>query len=163
MTLVTWWYFIIIQNLHQTHDTHYYASLKNANQTPKKLHGYEHIQSTGFFIKKIGNFLKIRYKGNRKTNFIFQNFKDQKNGKIGGKTKFGTNIIKETKKKNLLAFKKPKNENIGKKHPKNILFIKETKQNKTMKRKQENKIFQKIKNKGKESKLLLNFKKQKNK
>jgi hypothetical protein len=43
MTLVTWWYFIIIQNLHQTHDTHYYASLKNANQTPKKLHGYEHI------------------------------------------------------------------------------------------------------------------------
>jgi hypothetical protein len=27
--------------------------------------------------------LKIRSKGNKKTNFIFWNFKDQKNGKIG--------------------------------------------------------------------------------
>jgi hypothetical protein len=42
---------------------------------------------TRFFKKrKIGrNKLKIRNKGNRKTNFISQNFEDQKNGKIGQK------------------------------------------------------------------------------
>jgi len=49
------------------------------NQTPKKLHGYEHIYYVGFLkIKK----LKIKNKGNRETNFIFWNFKDQKNAKI---------------------------------------------------------------------------------
>ncbi len=42
-------YHIVIQSLHQTHDTHWYVSLKNGNQTPKKLHGYEYISSTGFF------------------------------------------------------------------------------------------------------------------
>jgi hypothetical protein len=38
-----------------------------------------------FFL--IGKKLKIRNKGNRKTNFILWNFGDQKNGKIGGKQK----------------------------------------------------------------------------
>jgi hypothetical protein len=39
--------------------------------------------------------LKIRNKGNRKTNFIFKNFEDQKGWKNRGKTKeiFKTNII----------------------------------------------------------------------
>jgi len=39
--------------------------------------------------------LKIRNKGNRKTNFIFKNFEDQKEWKNRGKTKeiFKTNII----------------------------------------------------------------------
>ncbi len=39
--------------------------------------------------------MKIRNKGNRKTNFIFWNFEDQKNGKIGG----GGGKIKNLKKK----------------------------------------------------------------
>jgi hypothetical protein len=54
--------------------------LKNVNQTPKKLHGYEHIYSTGFLEKKKirKRKLKIRNKGNRKKNFIFWNFKDKK-------------------------------------------------------------------------------------
>jgi hypothetical protein len=39
---------------------------------------------------------KIGYKINRKTNVIFWNFKDPKNGKIGGgEGEFRTNIIKE--------------------------------------------------------------------
>jgi hemerythrin superfamily protein len=41
----------------------------------------------------------IEKKGNRKTNFIFWNFEDQKEWKNRGKTKeiFRTNIIKEKK------------------------------------------------------------------
>jgi hypothetical protein len=39
MTLVTNWYFIVIQSLHQTHDTHKYANLKNINQAPKNYMG----------------------------------------------------------------------------------------------------------------------------
>jgi hypothetical protein len=44
--------------------------------------------------------LKIRNKRNRKTNFIFWNFEDQKEWKNKGKTKeiFRTNIIKEINK-----------------------------------------------------------------
>jgi hypothetical protein len=43
--------------------------------------------------------LKIRNKGNTKTNFIFWNFEDQKEWENRGKTKeiFKTNIIKEKK------------------------------------------------------------------
>jgi hypothetical protein len=43
----------------------------------------------------IGNFLKIRNKGNRKKNFILWNFEDKKEWKNRGKTKeiFKTNII----------------------------------------------------------------------
>ncbi len=43
--------------------------------------------------------LKIRNKGNRKTNFILWNFEDQKEWNNRGKTKeiFKTNIIKEKK------------------------------------------------------------------
>jgi len=43
--------------------------------------------------------LKIRNKRNRKKNFIFWNFEDQKEWKKRGKTKqiFRTNIIKENK------------------------------------------------------------------
>jgi hypothetical protein len=48
--------------------------------------------------------LKIKNKGNRKTNFIFWNFEDQKKGKKKGKTKdlFRTNIIKEKNSSSIL-------------------------------------------------------------
>jgi len=53
-----------------------------------------HIYLVGFFFKKK---IEIGYKINRKTNVIFWNFKDPKNGKIrgGGGAGFRTNIIKE--------------------------------------------------------------------
>jgi hypothetical protein len=55
------------------------VSLKNGNQTPQKLHGYEYISSTGFiYFLNLGKFFKIGNKGNRKENFIFWKFKDQK-------------------------------------------------------------------------------------
>jgi hypothetical protein len=52
--------------------------------------------------------LKIRNKGNRKTNFIFWNFEDQKEWKSRGKTKetFQTNIIKEKKTSSILKTEK---------------------------------------------------------
>jgi hypothetical protein len=61
--------------------------LKTVNQTQKKLLDVNVTSSIRFLKKrKIGrNKLKIRNKGNRKTNFIFWNFKDQKNVKIGQK------------------------------------------------------------------------------
>ncbi len=57
-----------------------------------------------FFEKeKFEKHLKIRNRGNTKTNFIFWNFEDQKERKSRGETKevFRTNIIK---KKIRLAF-----------------------------------------------------------
>jgi hypothetical protein len=75
--------------------------------------------------------LKIKNKRNRKTNFIFWNFEDQKEWKT--KQIFRTNIIKESKIP--LAFKKQKIGKIGQKNPKNLLIIKgkKTKENKAMK------------------------------
>jgi hypothetical protein len=45
--------------------------------------------------------MKMKNKGNRKTNFIFWNFEDQKEWKNRGKTKkiSRTNIVKEKKRK----------------------------------------------------------------
>jgi hypothetical protein len=58
--------------------------LKNVNQTQKKLLGVNITSSTRFFLEK-KNWKKYienkKKKGNRKTNFIFRNFKDQKMGK----------------------------------------------------------------------------------
>jgi hypothetical protein len=53
--------------------------LKNINQTPKNNMG-TNIYSLLDFLKKekLEKKLKIRNKGNRKTNFIFWNFEDQK-------------------------------------------------------------------------------------
>ncbi len=90
MALVINWYLIVIQTLHQTHDTNWYASSKNVNQTQKTLHVYEHILSTRFFQKrKIGKKLKIEKK--------IWNFKPKKieNGGGGG----GGGYIKKKKKK----------------------------------------------------------------
>jgi len=58
--------------------------------------------------------LKIKNKGNKKTNFIFWNFEDQKEWKNRGKKNeiFRKNIIKEKK---ILAFKKQKNGKIRQK------------------------------------------------
>ncbi len=74
--------------------------------------------------------LKIRNKGNRKTNFIFKNFEDQKEWKNRGKTKeiFKTNII--FFKKIFQHFKIEKWKNRAKKL-KNLLILKETKKRKT--------------------------------
>jgi hypothetical protein len=94
MALVTNWYFIVIQSLHQTHDTHYYENLKNINQTPKNYMGVNIYSLLDFFTKeKLEKKLKIKNKGNRKSNFIFWNFEDQ----IEWKTREGKkwkNIIK---------------------------------------------------------------------
>jgi len=52
--------------------------LKNVNQTQILL-GYEHISSARFLkIKKNWKNWKIGNKENRKTDFIFWNFKDEK-------------------------------------------------------------------------------------
>ncbi len=52
-----------------------------------------------FLLKKLKTKLKIRNKGNRKSNFVFWNFEDQNEWKNKGKTKeiFWTNIIEEKK------------------------------------------------------------------
>ncbi len=66
--------------------------------------------------------MKIRKKGNRKTNFIFWNFEDQKEWKNRGKTKeiFRPNIIKG--KKNFLAFKIKEKWKIRQKKPKKSTY-----------------------------------------
>jgi len=58
---------------------YWYVSLKNGNQTSKKLHGYEYISSIGFFLKEnFGKKFKIGNKGNKKEIFIFWKLKDKK-------------------------------------------------------------------------------------
>jgi len=96
------------------------------NQTPKNYMGMNIYNLLELFLReKLEKNLKIRNKGNRKTNFIFWNFEDQNEWKNRGKTKeiFRTNIIKEKKKKTFRKQKKWKNR--AKK-----------KENKAMKRKQ---------------------------
>ncbi len=74
--------------------------------------------------------LEIKNEGNRKANFIFQNFEDQKEWKNKGKKFFffRTNIIKE--KKILLKFKKQKKSKNRAKNPKDLLILKERKKGK---------------------------------
>jgi len=96
------------------------------NQTPKNYMGMNIYNLLEFFLReKLEKKLKIRNKGNRKTNFIFWNFEDQNEWKNRGKTKeiFRTNIIKEKKRKHL------ENRKNGKNRAKK-------KENKAMKRKQ---------------------------
>jgi hypothetical protein len=85
------------------------------NQTPKNYMGMNIYNLLELFLReKLEKNLKIRNKGNRKTNFIFWNFEDQNEWKNRGKTKeiFRTNIIKEKKKKHL---ENRKNGKIGQK------------------------------------------------
>jgi hypothetical protein len=73
--------------------------LKNINQTPKNYMGMNIYNLLDFLLKKLKTKLKIRNKGNRKSNFVFWNFEDQNEWKNKGKTKeiFWTNIIEEKK------------------------------------------------------------------
>ncbi len=58
--------------------------IEKCKQIEKKLHEYEHILFVDFFFKKKNSKnWKKGEKGNRKTNFIFWNFKDHKKWKIG--------------------------------------------------------------------------------
>jgi hypothetical protein len=52
MALVTNWYFIVIQSLHQTHDIEQYANLKNINQTLKIYMGMNMYSLLNFFTKE---------------------------------------------------------------------------------------------------------------
>jgi len=61
MALITNWYFIVIQNLHQTPETHSYANLKNINQTPKNFMGMKIYSQLNFKKKE-----KMEKNGNKK-------------------------------------------------------------------------------------------------
>jgi hypothetical protein len=75
--------------------------LKNINQTPKNYMGMNIYTLLDFLKKKNWKKMKMKNRGNRKTNFIFWNFEDQKEWKNRGKTKkiSRTNIVKEKKRK----------------------------------------------------------------
>jgi hypothetical protein len=98
----------------------------------------------GMNIYSLLDYYYFNWKKNRKTNFNFWNFKDRKNGKIGGKQR---NILDKKKERNkiiLLELKKTKKWEYKAKRTKKILILEKKtkrKEKKTMKGKQELEFF----------------------